>query len=289
MKTYNHYVQVIKQYGQVIIGATIVGLSYNIFLLPAKLAAGGISGISTIFYELYDLSPALTQFWINIPIFILGWFILGRDFGGKSLVGTFWVPLTIWLSADLPFVVTNPLLGAIYGGAILGVGLGIVYNGHGSTGGTAALAQILKKYIGRSSGYSQLIVDGLVVVMSVIVFSLELTLFALLAIFITSKAIDFVQLRTSAAKLILIITDDEERIQYLIQNKIDRGLTKVRSIGGYTKEQKTMILCVAEQQEAFTLKKILEKEDPASFVIFINTSDILGRGFSLDKYDGQKL
>lgn len=289
VKTNSYLSDSIKQYGQVIIGATIVGLSYNMFLLPAKLAAGGISGISTILYEIYELSPAIVQFWINIPIFILGWFILGKDFSGKSLVGTFWVPLTIWLSTDIPFVVTNPLLGALYGGAILGVGLGIVYNGHGSTGGTAALAQILKKYIGRSSGYSQLIVDGLVVITSLIVFNLELTLFALLAIFITSKSIDFVQLRTSAAKLVLIITDEEERIQYLIQNKIDRGLTKVRSLGGYTNEEKTMILCVAEQQEAFTLKKILEKEEPTSFVIFINTSDILGRGFSLDKYDGQKL
>jgi|SRR5690625_206251 len=279
------------QYMQVIVGATLVGLSYNMFLLPAKLAAGGISGVSTILFELYQLSPAYTQFIINVPIFIIGWFVLGKDFSGKTLVGTFWVPLIIWLTENMPMTVTNPVLGAIYGGIILGAGLGIVYRGNGSTGGTAALAQILKKYIGKSSGYSQLIVDGLVVLTSLIVFNLELTLFALICIFITSKAIDYVQLRTSAAKLILMIIskDKEEKIQTYIQQQIDRGLTKVRSIGGYTEEDKTMILCVAESSEAIHLKNLIQKEEPSTFVVFLNASDILGRGFTIDKYDGQKL
>lgn len=278
----------VKEYIQVLIGATLVGLAYNVFLLPAKIAAGGISGVSTILFELYGFSPAYVQFIINIPIFIVGWIILGKEFSGKSLVGTFWVPFTIWLTADIPYVVTNPFLGSLYGGVILGIGLGVVYKGRGSTGGTAALAQILKKLTGLSSGYSQLIVDGLVVFSSLIVFNLELTLFALMSIYVTSKTIDFVQLRTSATKLIMIITEEEERMQDLIQEKIDRGLTKVRSIGGYTNQDKTMILCVAEQSEAVYIKRVLEKEEPNSFVVFINASDILGRGFSVDKYYGQK-
>lgn len=277
------------EYGHVIFGATLVGLAYNMFLLPAKLAAGGISGISTLLFEVYELSPAFTQFLINIPIFLIGWLTFGKDFSGKTLVGTFWVPFVIWLTASIPYVVTNPLLGAIYGGIILGAGLGIVYRGNGSTGGTAALAQVLKKFTGLSSGYSQLAVDGLVVIASLMVFNLEITLFALMCIFITSKAIDFIQLRTSASKLILIITKEEDRIQTLIQTKLDRGLTKVRSIGGYSEQERTMILCVAERTEAVLLKKVLKEEDPSSFVVFINASDILGRGFSADKYYGQKL
>src|SRR5699024_7921281 len=160
------------QYMQVIVDATLVGLSYNMFLLPAKLAAGGISGVSTILFELYQLSPEYTQFIINVLIFIIGWFVLGMDFSVNTLFGTFWVPLIIWLTENMPMTVTHPVLGAIYGGIILGAGLGIVYRGNGSTGGTAALAQILKKYIGKSSGYSQLIVDGLVVLTSLIVFNL---------------------------------------------------------------------------------------------------------------------
>ncbi|WP_099156627.1 YitT family protein [Virgibacillus ndiopensis] len=281
--------QVLVEYLLIIVGATLVALSYNIFLLPSKLAAGGLSGISTILYEMYDLSPAYTQFLMNIPIFIIGWLTLGKDFSGKTLVGTFWVPFMIWVTADVPYTITNPLLGALYGGIVLGVGLGVVYKGNGSTGGTAAIAQIVKKFTGISSGYSQLIVDGFVVISSIIVFNLELTLFALMCIYVTSKVIDIVQLRTSSTKLILIITEEEERIQSLIKNGIDRGLTKVRSVGGYSNKDKTMILCVAEQSEAVYLKRVLQQEEPSTFVIFINASEILGRGFSLDKYYGQKL
>jgi uncharacterized membrane-anchored protein YitT (DUF2179 family) len=276
-------------YFQIMFGATLVGLAYNMFFLPANLAAGGLSGVSTILHEMYGLSPALTQFIMNVPIFIVGWLALGKDFSGKTLVGTFWVPLVIWLSTDIPYTVSNPLLGAVYGGIMLGAGLGIVYKGKGSTGGTAAVAQIVKKFTGLSSGYSQLVVDGLVVIASLFVFNLETTLFALMAIYVTSKAIDVVQLRTSSTKLIMIITEEEERIQTLIQNGIDRGVTKVRSVGGYTNRNKTMILCVTDQQEAVHLKRLLQQEAPTTFVVFINASEILGRGFSLDKYYGQKL
>ncbi|WP_244513387.1 YitT family protein [Oceanobacillus limi] len=289
MSIVNKLNKTVKEYIYIIFGASLVALSYNIFLLPAKLAAGGISGISTILFELYELSPALTQFIINLPIFIIGWFALGKDFSGKTLVGTFWVPFIIWLSEDIPLTVTNPILGAIYGGIVLGVGLGIVYKGNGSTGGTAAIAQVVKKFTGISSGYSQLIVDGIVVIGSIIVFNLELTLFALMTIYICSKAIDVVQLRTSSSKLILIISEEEEKIQSIIRDGIDRGLTKVRSVGGYSNKDKTMILCVAEQQEAVYLRKVLQQDEPNSFVVFINASEILGRGFSLDKYYGQKL
>jgi uncharacterized membrane-anchored protein YitT (DUF2179 family) len=279
----------IKEYLLVIVGATLVALSYNVFLLPSKLAAGGISGVSTVLYELLGFSPAATQFVINIPIFIIGWLVLGKDFGGKTLVGTFWVPMMIGLTANIPITVTNPFLGGLYGGIVLGVGLGIVYLGKGSTGGTASIAQILKKYTGKSSGYTQLVVDGVVVISSIFVFSFELTLFALMAIYISSKTIDFVQLRTSASKLIVIITEDEQKVQDLIRTGIDRGLTKVRSVGGYSNQDKTLILCVAEQQEAVKLKGMLQQEIPESFVIFLNASEILGRGFTLDKYYGQKL
>lgn len=279
----------IKDVAYIIVGATLVGLAYNIFLLPAKIAAGGLSGVSTILYELYEWSPAYTQVVMNIPIFIVGWITLGKEFSGRTVLGTFWVPFIIWLSKDIPITVTNPLLGSLYGGIILGVGLGIVYQGNGSTGGTAAIAQIVKKFTNMSSGYSQLIVDGIVVTSSLIVFNLELTLFALAAIYITSKAIDVVQLRTSATKLVMIITNEEEKIQTLIKSGIDRGLTKVRSVGGYTNQSQTMILCVAEKQEAFYLRKILQEKEPNAFVIFLDASDILGRGFSLEKYYGQKL
>lgn len=280
---------VFKEYMFMIIGSTLVGLAFNIFLLPARLAAGGVSGISTILFELYQWNPAYVQWIFNIPIFIIGLMTLGLHFSLKSIVGTIFVPLVIWLTADIPFAIENPLLAAIYGGIMLGVGLGIVYRGGGSTGGLATVGQMIKKYSGLSSGYSQLIADGLVVIASAFVFNLELALFAMIAIYVSSKVIDFVQLKTTLSKLMLIITDKEDKIQPIISNEIDRGLTKVRTVGGYSNAEKSMLLCVAEQREAIYLKKVLQETDPSAFVIFLNASEVLGRGFSLSKmYSDEK-
>lgn len=273
------------EYIQIIIGASLVGLAYNIFYLPARLAAGGVSGMSTILYELFQFNPAYVQWIINIPLLIVGIIFLGKEFSTKTLVGTLFVPLVIWLTTDMSLSVDNPLLSAIYGGIVLGVGLGIVYRGNGSTGGTTLVAQVLKKYTGLSSGFSQLVVDGVVVATSAFVFDFELALYALMSIYVTSKVIDFVQLQTSPTKLILIITDKEEKIQSIIQHEINRGLTKVKTIGGYSNEEKTMILCVVEQSEAVYFKKLLQEVEPNSFVIFVNASEILGRGFSRAQFD----
>ena len=276
---------VIFEYIQIIFGAALVGLAFNIFLLPSRLAAGGVSGISTILYELFQFNPAYVQWLINIPLLILGVLLVGKEFSMKTLVGTFFVPFVIWLTADIKLSVDNPLLSAIYGGIMLGVGLGIVYRANGSTGGTALIAQLVKKYTGLSSGFSQLLVDGLVVITSAFVFNFELALYAMIAIYVTSKVIDFVQLQTSPTKLVLIITDKEEEVQAIIKNDINRGLTKIKTIGGYSNQEKTMILCVVEQSEAVYFKKLLQTQEPTSFVIFLNASEILGRGFSRAQFD----
>lgn len=272
-------------YIQIIVGSAFVGLAFTIFLLPERIAAGGVSGISTIVYELYGFNPAFVQWAINLPLLILGLVLVGKDFSWRTIVGTFFVPFFIFLTTGIETPIDNPLLSSIYGGIMLGIGLGIVYRGNGSTGGTALIAQILKRYTNFSSGFAQLLVDGVVVVVSAFVFDLELALYALMAIYVTSKVIDFVQLQTSPTKLILIITEQEEKVQKLINNDLNRGLTKVQSLGGYSNQEKTIILCVVEQSEAIYFKKIVQEEEPSSFVIFINASEILGRGFSRAQYD----
>ena len=151
------------------------------------------------------------------PAYLVRAVTSGKEFSAKTIVGTFFVPFVIYLTSGLQLSVDNPLLSSIYGGIMLGIGLGIVYRGNGSTGGTALIAQLLKKYTGISSGFSQLIVDGIVVVTSAFVFNFELALYALMSIYVTSKVIDFVQLQTSPTKLVLIITENEEKIQSVIQ------------------------------------------------------------------------
>ncbi len=267
-----------------VIGSIIVGISYNLFLLPGQIAAGGISGLSTILNKMIGSDPAMIQFIFNIPIFIIGWFTLGKSFSLKTVIATFVVPLTIFLTASLvEKVTTDALLASLYGGIVLGIGLGLVYRGNGSTGGTATLAQIVKKYTGLSSGFCQLIVDAFVVILSAFVFNFELALYALISIYVTSKVIDIVQLHAGDNKLVFIITTKEQKIINLIHEHVERGVTSVNAFGGYNREGKSLLFSVMEQKEAIYFKQIISREEPDSFVIFINTSEIIGRGFSKAK------
>ncbi|AQL56710.1 YitT family protein [Abyssicoccus albus] len=270
----------------VIVGAIIVGVTYNAFLLPAKLAAGGLSGITTILYELFKFDPATVQYLVNIPLFILGLIFLGKDFTLKSIIGTFIVPTAIFFSKGIvPHGVTDPLLSSIYGGIVLGLGLGLVYRGNGSTGGTVTIAQLLRKFTGISSGFSQLLVDAIVVITSALVFSFELALYALIAIYVTSKVIDFAQLQTGDNKMVFIITQNKSDVINVLHESVDRGVTEINALGGYSGEQRSLLLSVMETKEAIFFKQVMQREQPNSFVIFINTSEILGRGFSKGKYD----
>ncbi|QYA43060.1 YitT family protein [Macrococcoides bohemicum] len=267
-----------------VIGSIIVGISYNLFLLPGQIAAGGISGLSTILNKMIGSDPAMIQFIFNIPIFIIGWFTLGKSFSLKTVIATFVVPLTIFLTASLVEKgTTDALLASLYGGIVLGIGLGLVYRGNGSTGGTATLAQIVKKYTGFSSGFCQLIVDAFVVILSAFVFNFELALYALISIYVTSKVIDIVQLHAGDNKLVFIITTKEQKIINLIHEHVERGVTSVNAFGGYNREGKSLLFSVMEQKEAIYFKQIITREEPDSFVIFINTSEIIGRGFSKAK------
>ncbi|ATD30961.1 YitT family protein [Macrococcoides bohemicum] len=267
-----------------VIGSIIVGISYNLFLLPGQIAAGGISGLSTILNKMIGSDPAMIQFIFNIPIFIIGWFTLGKSFSLKTVIATFVVPLTIFLTASLVEKgTTDALLASLYGGIVLGIGLGLVYRGNGSTGGTATLAQIVKKYTDLSSGFCQLIVDAFVVILSAFVFNFELALYALISIYVTSKVIDIVQLHAGDNKLVFIITTKEQKIINLIHEHVERGVTSVNAFGGYNREGKSLLFSVMEQKEAIYFKQIITREEPDSFVIFINTSEIIGRGFSKAK------
>ncbi|RUS57122.1 membrane protein [Kurthia sp. 3B1D] len=272
----------LRSYSLIIIGTLILGISYNAFLLPAKLAAGGVVGISTILHELYGWTPSLVQISMNLPLFILGYFLLGKSFSVKTLIGTTLLPLFIALTSKLPAGVEDPMLASIYGGILTGLGLGLVFRGNGSTGGTTIIGQLLKKYFHFSSGFAQILIDATIVIWAMFVFNLELALYAMIAIFITGKVIDLVQLRTSTSKLVLIVTDQEEAVKKLIHDEIDRGMTKLWSEGGYSKQQKALLFTVVEQAEAVYLKELLQQETD-SFVIFLNASDILGRGFSMPR------
>lgn len=263
----------------ILLGSAIVALAFNFFLLPNRVASGGVSGISTIFDALFGWEPAYVQWAFNIPLFIAGVVLLGKQFGLKTLIGTVFLPLVVFLSSDMEPATTDPLLGALFGGIGVGLGLGFVFRGKASTGGTDLAAQIIHKYTGFSLGLCVAVIDGFIVLTAAIVFDLERGLYALIALYVTSKTIDLVQIGVRRSKNVLIISKKEDEIRELIFKDIDRGVTKLPAVGGYTETERPVLMVVVDQSEFTKLKQIVKSIDPTAFVIVMDATDVLGEGF----------
>jgi uncharacterized membrane-anchored protein YitT (DUF2179 family) len=271
--------QHVVEYGLLLVGCMLIAISFNMFLNPNQVASGGVSGISIIIEELIGLQPAITQWALNVPLFFAGMMFLGGEFGIKTLIGTIVLPLMVLITTHIPTVTHNMLLASIYGGMLIGLGLGLVFRGRGSTGGLDVAAQILQKYSGLGLGVAIALLDGLVIGTAAFVFSPEKALYALIGLFVTTKTINIVQLGFSYSKVAFIISQDAEAIREAILYKLDRGLTKLQATGGFTGDSKTVLMVVVSQTEVTKLKELVKRTDPRAFVILSDTNEVLGEGF----------
>lgn len=268
------------EYAHVLLGAAVIAISFNVFLLPNEIASGGTSGISTIVAAKFGIEPAFTQWALNIPLFIAGVILLGKQFGLKTLVGTVFFPFIVYLTKDWDPWTTDALLGSICGGMGVGTGLGIVFRGKASTGGTDLAAQILHKYTQISLGKCVALIDGLIVISAAVVFDIERGLYALIGLYATSKTIDLIQIGFGRSKMTMIVTNKENEIRKAIFDKIDRGVTELSGKGGYTDSEKPVLMCVVDQTQFTKLKQVVKNTDPQAFVIVMDASEVLGQGFN---------
>ncbi|WP_246879801.1 YitT family protein [Bacillus suaedae] len=272
--------QGIIDYTYILSGSAIVAMAFNLFLLPNKIASGGVSGLSTILAYVFGFEPAFTQWSFNIPLFIIGIILLGGfKYGIKTLVGTAFLPLVVLVTRNWSVGFEDPLLGALFGGIGVGLGLGLVFRASASTGGTDLAAQIIQKYTGVSLGAGVFMMDGFIVITSGVVFGLELALYALISLFVTGKTIDVVQMGVGYAKVAYIISNHQEDVQERILNEIDRGVTRLSGYGGYTEQERDVLMCVVNQNEVTKLKQVVQKVDPKAFVVVTNATEVLGEGF----------
>ncbi|WP_404356142.1 YitT family protein [Cytobacillus firmus] len=277
--TYGTKAERLLEYLYVLIGSGIVAVAFNMFLLPNRIASGGVSGISTILDAVVGWEPAYVQWAFNIPLFIAGVLLLGKQFGAKTLAGTIFLPFVVFLTKEYEPWTSDPLLASLFGGIGVGLGLGIVFRGKASTGGTDLAAQIINKYTGLSLGTCVAIIDGLIVLSAAIIFDIEQGLYALIALYVTSKTIDLIQLGFSRTKMALIITENQSEVREGILNKIDRGVTKLSAYGGYTDHERPVLMCVVDQTEFTKLKQLVQTIDPTAFIIVTDASEVLGEGF----------
>ncbi|MBP1992657.1 YitT family protein [Paenibacillus eucommiae] len=269
----------VLEYLMLIVGSLIMATSFNLFLNPNQIASGGVAGISTILHHETGLNPAVIQWAMNIPLLIFGLWLLDRQYTLKAAVGSIIFPLCVLLTSHLEAPTHNLLLASIYGGMGIGLGLGIVFRGKGSTGGLGLAAQILQLYTGISLGFAIALLDGLVIVTSGFVFTAENALYALIGLFVTSKTIDVVQLGFRYSKVVFIISEHTDAIREAILYDLDRGLTELNGSGGYTGAARTILMVVVNQNEVSRLKALVKSVDAQAFVILSATNEVLGEGF----------
>lgn len=262
----------------IIVGSLITALAFNLFLVPNHIASGGVSGISILVQSVFGIEPAYIQWAINIPLFFAGFMLLGRDYAIRSLLGTIVLPLFVFLTRNLPIPTTDALLSSLYGGIGVGIGLGIVFRGRGSTGGLSTLAQIIQKYSGLSLSACVVLMDGMVIGAAAFL-SPEKALYALIALYITGKMIDLIELGFGYTKVAYIIADNTEAISKAVLSELDRGLTKLNAQGGYTGDDRTVLMVVVGQSEVTRLKTLVQSLEPTAFVIISNAHEVLGEGF----------
>ncbi|GIP35620.1 YitT family protein [Paenibacillus sp. J2TS4] len=273
----------IKEYLLLLIGAFIMAVSFNVFLNPNQIASGGVTGISTIIQHLIGIKPAFIQWVLNLLLFAAGVKFLGKDFAYKTAVGTVVFPLFVLLTEGMPVPTENVLLASLYGGILTGIGLGIVFKARGSTGGLALASQLIHRYTGISLGVAVAMLDGLVILTAGLVFSPEKALYALIGLYVTSKTIDLIQSGINFSKVAFIISKETDTISQAVLVDLNRGLTKLNGLGGYTGDERVVLMIVLNQSEVSRLKSIVKTVDPNAFVIISDTKEVLGEGFQVNQ------
>lgn len=271
----------IREYLGIGLGCLLTAVGLVIFLIPNKVAAGGVSGLATVIYYLTGFPVGTAMLLFNIPLFIIGVKVLGRHVGFRTLYGILVLSMgTDLLGPYLPVLTHDPLLASLYGGAVSGLGMGLVFKFRGTTGGTDLVAALLHRFFPTFSiGQGLLIVDAIVIALAGLVFNAELALYAVVALFISSKVIDLIQEGFNVAKALFIISDHADEIRVDILEKMGRGVTTLCGQGGFTGHPKNVLLVVVSRAEVAEVKALTLSIDPRAFVILTDVHEVMGEGF----------
>lgn len=266
-------------WGQIILGCVIGGAAYPLFLTPCNIAPGGLTGVGMIVNYLFHFPIGTTALLLNIPLFLMGYRSMGRVFVIRSLAATILFSLSIDV-LQLPPLTTDPMLGAIFGGALMGVGLGLILRGGATTGGTDMIAKMVHHRLPfLSTGLFLMIIDCLVVVFAAVCIGTTEALFALVCIFINGRVIDMVMLGLSKNKACFVMSDRWEEISHLVLTDMDRGATQLLARGAYSGKERPVLLCVLPPQEVARFKEIVRREDETAFMFITEAHEALGEGF----------
>lgn len=275
----NKILKYLKEYLIITVGCFFYAVSINYFFISNHLAEGGVAGICLILFYLFKLPVGIMYFVINIPLLIMGWKLVGRDFLFKTLYGTSCLSFLITLTETWKGPSNDIMLGSIYGGVLIGIGLGLIFMVNGSTGGTDVVARILNRYFDIPLGRTMLILDVVILGIAAIFFGKEIVMYTLISMAIVSKAIDYFQDGYTKAKGITIISSKSEEIKERIMNETGRGTTIIKGEGGFTGNEMNLLFCVVSKFEVTKVKTIVKETDSFAFLTISDVSEVLGEGF----------
>ena len=280
----------ISDYLHLIFGTALAGAGCALFIIPGELAGGGVNGISTITYHLFHLDPGLVMLAINIPLVLVGMKVFGKLYGLKSIVGS--TLFSLWISffglfnhyaGVLPYVDRmDTLLSAVFGGVLLGTGIGITMRSGANTGGTDIIAQILHKYTPLPMWSCTFFPNALVTLLGFGVFGLQKGLFAIIQQYVSSMLVGFVvmSIGTRAAKSVYIFSERHEEIEDYLIRVLQRGGTLFKGTGIFTREDRMMLFAIIPNQQIYQLVRVINGIDPKAFVMVSEAYQVMGKGFS---------
>ena len=275
-----------RAYVYILIGTAVMAVSITSIYDHMQMVTGGFSGLAIIIKSLTEnLMPGGIPLWLtnavlNIPLFFLGVSIKGWGFTKKSIFGALALSLWLFLIPELPIIPDDMLLAALFGGVIMGVGIGFIFMGQGTTGGTDMVSALIQHKM-RHYSIAQIlqVVDGAIVILGVFTFGLQRALYAVIAIFVTTKVTDGFLEGMKFAKIAFIITELHDELAKSLMEELERGLTGISARGMYSGEEKTMLFCVVGKKQIVRLKELVTRTDPKAFVIVTDAREVIGEGF----------
>lgn len=263
-------------------GAILCAYSVQGFIVHVGLGGGGVGGIALLLFYTLGLPIGVMTFILNIPLFILGWRGVNRHFVYKTLYGLIIFSLALDILKGIqPLPFDDVFLGALYGGVLGGVGSGIVFRLGGSLGGTDIVAKVIQRRFGWSMGATMLSINALIILISWAILGPKIALYTLVSMFTFSKTVDVIQSGLPAKSVIIISNQLDTLVQRILKD-LGRGVTFIEGHGGYSSADKNVLICVVSVSELGHLKRIVREEDPQSFLIVQNATEVIGQGFALE-------
>lgn len=283
---YNVYKMKFSYFLLIIVGTAGVAFAVQCMYDPCGLVTGGFSGIAIIIKSLTEhIIPGgvplwLTNLLLNIPVFTVAYIKMGKRFIGRTLFGTVMLSVWLYILPVIDLTQGDMLLVALFGGVFSGAGMGMVLRANATTGGTDMVAALIQLKI-RHYNVAQImqILDGAIVILGFFVFGLRPSLYAIVAIFVTTKVSDAILEGFKYSKAAYIITDKYEEVAKVLMEELDRGATGLKATGMYTGKDRCVLYCVVSKKQIVTLKEIVVNIDPKAFVIVSDVREVLGEGF----------